>query len=175
MAPARQSVLTTRRPSRATAIAVAICALALIACPAASAAAPAPCNGVAQIADDNGDGHHPNSDVLAGWFSEAGGRVQAVIQTTFGDWAPAHEDSETAGFAMLFTAAGQTRYVRLVTPRAGAGPLSYDYGTWTAAAGSSAPAPRPARSCRAWRARPRSTSRRRPAPASERGSHNRSS
>ncbi len=125
------------RPTDARFVAIAgvICAIALSACPNASAAAPAPCNAIAQIADDKGDGHHPNSDVLAGWFSEAAGRLQAVIQTNFGEWAPAHEDSETAGFAMLFTVAGQTRYVRLVTPRPGAAPLAYDHGTWSAGTG----------------------------------------
>ena len=73
--------------------------------------------------------------MLAGWFSEAGGRLQAVIQTQFGNWSPADEDSESAAFAMLFSVAGQTRFVRLTTPRIGAGPLSYDYGTWSAATG----------------------------------------
>lgn len=123
-------------PARIAAIAAAICALAAsTATPIASAAAPAPCDGIAQITDAKGDGHHPNSDVLAGWFSEAGARLQAVIQTDFGSWAPAHEDSETAGFALLFALAGQTRYVRIVTPQLGTGPLSYDYGTWSAATG----------------------------------------
>jgi hypothetical protein len=137
VAPRAQRAGATVGPTttRLAALTTAICALALIACPAASAAAPAPCNGIAQISDVKGDGHHPNSDVLAGWFSEAAGRLQAVIQTSFGDWAPAHEDSETAGFAMAFAVAGQTRYVRLVTPRVGAGPLAYDYGTWSAATG----------------------------------------
>ncbi len=122
--------------TRLAAITAAIWALALGASPAAHAAAPAPCGGVAQIADDRGDGHHPNSDVLGGWFSEeAAGRLQAVIQTTFGDWAPAHEDSESAGFAMLFALGGQTQFVRLATPRLGTGPLRFDYGTWSPATG----------------------------------------
>lgn len=126
---------TSSAPVRRAAIATAICALALSAGPPAAAAAPAPCNGIAQISDVEGDGHHPNSDVLAGWFSEAAGRLQAVIQTDFGSWSPAHEDSESATFAMLFALSGQTRYVRLTAPRLGAGPLSYDYGTWSAATG----------------------------------------
>ncbi len=116
-------------------LAAATSAIALSACPAAAAAAPAPCNAVAQIADAKGDGHHANSDVIAGWLSEAGGRLQAVIQTDFGNWSPAHEDSESAGFAMLFAAAGQTHFVRLETPQLGTGPLRYDYGTWSVATG----------------------------------------
>src|SRR5436190_5820600 len=103
---------------RLAAISAAIWTLS--ACPTA-AAAPAPCNGIAQIADARGDGHHANSDVLAGWFSEAGGRLQAVIQTDVGDWSPAHEDSASAGFAMLFAVGGQTSYVRLVAPQIGMG------------------------------------------------------
>ncbi len=123
------------QPSRLAAIAAGICALALSICAPAAAAAPVPCNGAVQIADAKGDGHHANSDVLAAWFSEAGGRLQAVIQTDFGSWSPAHEDSATAGFAALFGLGGQTRFVRLVTPQLGSGPLRYDYGTWSLATG----------------------------------------
>jgi hypothetical protein len=113
-----------------------ICLLALVACPAAArAAAPAPCDGVAQITDARGDGHHANSDVLAAWFSEAAGRLQAVVQTDFGDWSPAHEDSESAGFAMLFSIGGQAHYVRLAAPQLGLGALRYDFGTWSASGG----------------------------------------
>ena len=43
------------------------------------------CGGVAQISDERGDGHHPNSDVARRWFSEAGRALQAVIQTSFGE------------------------------------------------------------------------------------------
>ena len=119
----RTAIVAAQPPRRRTAIAVAICVAGLSFCPAATAAAPAPCNGIVQISDAKGDGHHANSDVIAGWFSEAGGRLQAVIQTDFGNWSPAHEDSESAGFVMLFAAAGQTRFVRLETPQLGTGPL----------------------------------------------------
>ncbi len=122
-------------PRRRAAIAATICIVGLAFFPAAAVAAPAPCNAIAQISDAKGDGHHANSDVTAGWFSEASGRLQAVIQTDFGNWAPAHEDSESAGFAMLFATAGQTRFVRLETPQLGTGPLRYDYGTWSLATG----------------------------------------
>jgi hypothetical protein len=98
--------------------------------PGAAAQAPPPCGGQAQISDATGDGHHHNTDVLAAWFSEANGRLQAVVKVQIGDWAPAHDDSEAAGFALLFTAGGQTRYVRAEAPRPPS-PVRFDYGTWT--------------------------------------------
>jgi len=100
---------------------------------AASAAAPAPCNGTPQITDARGDGHHPNTDVTAAWFSEAAGRLQAVIQVDVADWTPAHEDSASAGAAVLFRIGGVVRYVRVQMPRTG-GP-TFDHGVWTRAGG----------------------------------------
>ena len=70
--------------------------------------------------------------MLGGWFSEANGRLQAVIRPRVADWAPAHDDSAAAGWAMLFTQAGHTRFVRAVGPR---GPALFDFGTWTAPGG----------------------------------------
>ncbi len=113
-----------------TAVTAGVAALAIPA--AAAAAPPAPCNGAAQISDVALDGHHPNTDVLGGWFSEANGRLQAVIRPRVADWAPAHDESAAAGWAMLFTQAGQTRFVRVVGPR---GPAQFDFGTWTAPGG----------------------------------------
>jgi hypothetical protein len=114
------------------AIATAV-ALSLALGSAALAAAPAPCGGVVQISDASGDGHHPNTDVLSAWFSEQAGRLQAVIKVSTGDWRPMHVDSTTAGWAMLFDVAGQTRYVRVVASKALQ--ITYDYGTWTLAGG----------------------------------------
>jgi hypothetical protein len=99
----------------------------------AAAAPPPPCGGVPQISDPTGDGHHTNTDVLAGWLSEAAGRLQAVIQVRSGRWGPDHDDSDAAGFAFLFDVGGQIRYVRAEAPRTGA--VRYDFGTWTRAGG----------------------------------------
>lgn len=97
-----------------------------------AAAAPAACGGVPQITDATGDGHHQNTDVTAAWFSEQRG-VQAVIRLRDAIFTPAHDDSEAAGFALLFEVDGVRRYVRAEAPRDGA--VRYDYGTWTAAGG----------------------------------------
>ena len=35
-----------------------------------------------QITDPSGDGHHPPTDVLSAWWSEANGRLQAVIKVS---------------------------------------------------------------------------------------------
>ena len=130
MHPRGAGVATTRR-SAATVLAAIALSAALS--PAAIAAAPAPCNGVAQISDDTGDGHHANTDVLSAWFSEQSERLQVVVKTQIGDWVPAHEDSAAAGWAVVFELAGQRQYVRLEGPRTG--PPRYDYGTWTPAGG----------------------------------------
>jgi hypothetical protein len=117
--------MTARLALLAVAVAAAI--------PSTAAAAPPPCGGTPQISDATGDGHHTNSDVLAGWFSEQAGRLQAVIQVRQGLWEPAHDDSEAASFAFLFTVGGQTRYVRAEAPRQA--PVRFDHGTWTRAGG----------------------------------------
>ncbi len=116
-----------------TAIVAAI-ALSLAFSPPAPAA-PAPCGGVVQISDDRGDGHHPNTDVLSAWFSEQASRPQAVIAVNLGSWAPAHDDSDAAGFAVVFAVGGRLRYVRAEGPRTD--PTRYDFGTWTLAGGFS--------------------------------------
>jgi hypothetical protein len=101
--------------------------------PATASAAPAPCGGAVQVSDAAGDGHHNNTDVLSAWFSEAGGRLQAVVRVRQAVWEPAHDDSDAAGFAVLFTTGGVRRYVRVEAPRGAA--LRYDHGTWTEAGG----------------------------------------
>ena len=97
----------------------------------AVAQAPPPCNNAAQITDALGDGHHDGSDVLAAWFSEAGGGLQAVIQVRSGIWVPQHSDATVngSGYAMLFTLGGDTKYVR--ASAAPDGTMTYDYGSYT--------------------------------------------
>ena len=120
-----------RAPLRTAAL-VAIAAGAVFA-PQAWAAPPAPCAGT-QITDAPGDGHHTNTDVTAAWLTESAGRLQAVVQVNNGLWAPAHEDSASAGVALLYELAGQTRYVRVQMFAGGAAP-TFDQGTWTRAGG----------------------------------------
>jgi len=108
-------------------------ALSLGLCSTALAVAPAPCNGVVQVSDVRGDGHHENTDVLSAWFSEQAGRLQAVIKVALGDWRAMHVDSDAAGWAVLGEIGGRTRFVRVQTPKSG--PIRYDYGTWTHAGG----------------------------------------
>lgn len=115
---------------------VAVCVAGLAAVAGFSpvaVAAPSACGGSPQIVDVAGDGHHPNTDVVAAWLSEQAGSLQAVIQPRVAVWEPAHDDSEAAGFAFLFeTGDGLVRYVRAEAPR---GPARFDYGTWTEAGG----------------------------------------
>jgi hypothetical protein len=116
-----------------------IVSAALVAAPTpASAAAPAPC-GVVTFDDPSGDGHHSETDVLQGWFSEGGGGLQATLKVKTGSWLPAHEDEEVngAGYAMLFRIGGAApaKYVRVFAPPNGSGPVSYDAGTWTSGGG----------------------------------------
>lgn len=136
MPPPRAGIAAHRR---SVAVAAGVLAASLAAAPPAWAVAPAPCGGVVQMSDDAGDGHHANSDVLASWFSEQAGRLQAVVKVGLGDWSPAHDDSSAATFAVLFEVAGARRYVRAVAPRSG--PVAYDAGTWTPAGGFASSAP----------------------------------
>ncbi len=122
------------KPIAKVIVALAATVLTLLVAPGVSAGAPAPCGGRVQISDPPGDGHHINSDVLSAWFSESAGRLQGVIQTRQAVWEPMHEDAESAGFALLFSVGGQTRYVRAEAPRPPAA-VRYDHGTWTAAGG----------------------------------------
>ncbi len=117
-----------RRRLAATAFAVVLVTM-LVTAGSAGAAPPAPCGGQPQITDATGDGHHINTDVTSAWYSEAAGRLQAVIQIRQAVWEPAHDDSVAAGFAFLFETGGQIRYVRAQAFRNA--PVAYDYGTWT--------------------------------------------
>lgn len=111
-------------------------ALALVAAglPAGgAAAAPGPCGGVPQITDATGDGHHSNTDVVSAWLAESAGRLQAVVKVHIAVWEPVHDDSDAAGFALLWASGGQTRYVRAEAPRGA--PVRFDHGTWTLAGG----------------------------------------
>ncbi len=101
----------------------------------ATAAAPQPCAGVKQITDTN-DGHHNGTDLRAGWFSEANGKLQAVIEVAFGAWEPQHDDdTAVAGYALTWEVGGVRRYVRVEAPKPGRGEVRFDHGTWTRAAG----------------------------------------
>ena len=110
-------------------------AISLAAASVASAAPPAPCTAAPQITDSDTDGHHDNTDVVAAWLTESGGRLQAVVRVDVADWAPAHEDSESRRrVALLYQVGGATRYVRVEMYRDGV-PPAYDHGTWSAAGG----------------------------------------
>jgi hypothetical protein len=111
----------------------ALAVLVLAAFPTVAAGqAPPPCGGQPQISDPPGDGHHNTTDVLSAWFSEAAGRLQAVIRVQAGNWFPDHPPGP-GQWALLFDVGGQTRYVRAVAPDPP--PVSFDYGTWTASGG----------------------------------------
>lgn len=107
--------------------------------PAGAAAAPAPCGGVPQISDATGDGHHSNTDVTSAWLAESAGHVQAVVKVHIAVWEPVHDDSDAAGFALLWTSGGVTRYVRAEAPRGA--PVRFDHGTWTLAGGFASAGP----------------------------------
>lgn len=112
-------------------------ALALATIPAtARAVAPAPCNNAPQITDANGDGHHPGTDVLAAWWSEASGHLQAVIQTRAGLFVAEHDDAQINGssYALVFGAGGKTWYVRANGPQADRAqdPVVYEFGSYAA-------------------------------------------
>lgn len=96
---------------------------------AIAAAPPQACGGTQQITDVVGDGHHNTTDVTAAWFAEAPGSLQAVIRVNAGNWAPDHDDSDVAGFALIYTVDGSVRFVRTITGR-GTAP-AYDYGSWS--------------------------------------------
>ena len=113
--------------------------LAAAALAAPAAAAPAPCGGVPQITDVAGDGHHDNTDVVFAWLSEDAGRLQAVIRPRVAVWEPAASESSCAGFALLYTAGGEVRYVRGVAGRGV--PVRFDHGTWSAAGGFASAGP----------------------------------
>jgi hypothetical protein len=99
----------------------------------AGAAAPSQCGGA--ISDVTGDGHHQREDIVSAYLGESNGKLQAVIKPLVGEFSPAHDDSETAGFAFLFTAGGQVHYVRAEAPRPPAA-ISYDYGIFNGGPGN---------------------------------------
>ena len=92
-----------------------------------------------QIVDASGDGHHPGTDVLAAWWSEAAGHLQAVIQVRAGLFVAEHDDAEVngSGFAFVFSQGGVTRYVRANAPAQDheSDPVTFDYGTYTSPGG----------------------------------------
>jgi hypothetical protein len=108
----------------------ALALTALVVSAGAAHAAPPACSNSPQITDDSGDGHHASSDVVAAWFTEAGGKLQAVIQVRAATFLPEHGDADVngSGFALLFSVNGQLDYVR--TRAALDGTLTYDYGTY---------------------------------------------
>lgn len=114
------------------AMSAALCAVGIASIASPAAAAPAPCGGTPQITDPTGDGHHANTDVTAAWFSEQSG-LQAVIRVKIGDFTPAHDDSDAAGYALIYEVGGVRRYVRAEAPRTG--DMRYDTGTWSLAGG----------------------------------------
>lgn len=129
----RSACRQPRWPGLLAAVAGLACAAGLPA--PVGAAVPQPCLGVPQISDASGDGHHPSTDVIAAWFSEASGSLQAVIKVRAGGWVPEHDDADIngSGFAILFTAGGHTRFARATAPPSG--PVTYDYGTYTPGGG----------------------------------------
>jgi len=114
-------------------IAITLVIAALWVAPQAQASLPQPCDGIRQISDPKGDGHHNNTDVTAAWFSEERGDLELVVQVHQAVWEPDHEDSDHAGFVFVFTANGQQYYVRTQAWRSE--PISWDYGTWSLAGG----------------------------------------
>jgi hypothetical protein len=118
----------------------AVGALALIAAlPTAARSAPPPCDTSPQITDATGDGHHPGTDVLAAWWSESSGHLQAVIQVRAGLFVAEHDDAEIngSGFVFVFTQGGVRRYVRASAPAQdhASDPVAFDYGTYTSPGG----------------------------------------
>lgn len=114
---------------------VALAAMVALSASTAVAAPPPPCNNAPQITDAATDGHHPPTDVLAAWWTEGAGRLQAVIRVYAGTPAAEHDEAETpgAGYAVVFTVAGQTRYVRATVPVNGA--PTFDHGIYTPVGG----------------------------------------
>src|SRR3954447_19867011 len=99
----------------------------------AAALPPAPCNNAPQITDASGDGHHPGTDVLAAWWSEASGHLQLTIRVRTGIWVAEHDDAEVdgSGFIAEFLAGDRTWFLRARAPAQdhAQDPVLYDYGT----------------------------------------------
>ena len=115
---------------------------------ALAAAPPAPCDGAPQISDASEDGHHPATDVLAAWFSEASGHLQAVIQVRAG--LVGRRARRRRRQRLRVRVRVHRRRPDAVRARQRAGrttrptPVTYDYGTYTRRAGSPAPGRPPA-------------------------------
>ena len=140
--PARAAVRRLRVAHSRTslvAVALALTTGATVGVAARAAAAPPPCNNTPQITDASGDGHHPGTDVLAAWWSESSGHVQAVIQVRAGIFVAEHDDAQIngSGFALVFNQGGVTRYVRATAPAQdhASDPVAFDYGTYTSPGG----------------------------------------
>ena len=104
--------------SRALAAGACTALAAFVALPATTAVAapPAPCNNAPQITDATGDGHHAPTDVLSAWWSEANGRLQAVIKVSRGTPVAEHDEAADpgGGYAFVYIVGGETRYVRAI-------------------------------------------------------------
>ena len=138
--PARVAVRRLRvAHSRTSLVVVALALTASATVGTTAAAAPPPCNNAPQITDASEDGHHPGTDVLAAWWSEAAGHVQAVIQVRAGRFVAEHDDAEVngSGFVLVYTTGGVTRYVRATAPAQdhASDPVAFDFGTYTSPGG----------------------------------------
>lgn len=120
---------------------LALAAVTALSTPTAKAAPPAPCNNAPQITDPSGDGHHPPTDVLSAWWSEANGRLQAVIKVSAATPAAQHDEAEIpgAGYAFIYSVGPTPRYVRAIIPISG--PTTFDYGTYTGVGGFTSAGP----------------------------------
>src|SRR4051794_1443236 len=105
----------------------------------AGAVPPAPCHNAPQITDAGGDGHHPGTDVLAAWWSEASGHLQLTIQVRTGIWLAEHDDAEIngSGFMAQFFAGDRIWFLRARTPAQNRAqdPVVYDWGVVTTDSG----------------------------------------
>jgi hypothetical protein len=81
------------------------------------------------------DGHHDGTDITGGWFSEDSGHLQVVLTMYSNIWDPQHDDADPngAGYAMIFTLAGQTRYVMAFAQPLSDGPAAFLYGSYVPA------------------------------------------
>ena len=72
------------------------------------------------------------TDVLSAWWSEANGRLQAVIKVSAATPAAAARRGRQipgAGYAFVYSVGPTPRYVRAIIPISG--PTTFDYGTYT--------------------------------------------
>ncbi|MDA0178703.1 hypothetical protein OJ997_00225 [Solirubrobacter phytolaccae] len=102
----------------------------------AAAVPPAPCNNAPQITDAvANDGHHSPTNVTSAWWTEGAGHLQAVIKVFAGTPVAEHDEADVpaAGYAFVYTANGQTRYVRAVLPIGGR--HEFDHGTYSGVGG----------------------------------------